>query len=198
MEFLELEFQKWNNHIEGENHKSFHSNEDLLSFLNEIIEGELIFNINFQEGYRVFWSDEKCVKEIKNEPEVQHYLKTILEPHCKKNSVKIHREAASANGQIDMTFTYLDYSVCLEVKKAHHADIERAVSNQLITYMNSEKTKFGIYLILWFKSNSRYNKPTKYDNIEQLNVVVKQSIPSNYNISVKTIDCSKPMSPSKL
>lgn len=197
-EFLELELQKWNSFIGDGEELYFHSNEDLLQYINEVIENKLVHNIRFQEGYRSFWRDEKSTQEPRKEPEVQPFIKTILEPYCSTRNIKIHREASSANGQIDFTFSYLNYSVCLEVKKAHHDNVEKGISNQLKTYMDSERSKFGIYLILWYKSVNGYSKPTKYNSIKQLTTAVYRNVPEGYHILVKVIDCSKPTSPSNL
>ena len=197
-EFLELELQKWKNFIEDDEELYFHSNDDLLQYLNEVIENELMYNIKFQEGYRYFWRDEKCNQEPRKEPEVQPFIKTILAPHCAKKNIKVHREVTSTNGQIDFTFSYLSYSVCLEVKKAHHDNVEKGIGSQLKTYMDSERTKFGMYLVLWYKSNSGFSKPTKFNNINELTTAISINIPEDFKILVKVVDCSKPTSPSNL
>ena len=58
-----------------------------------------------------------------------------------------------------MTFTYLDLDVCMEIKKAQHPDVDKAMNKQLVAYMQAERTTAGIYLVLWYKSAGGISLP---------------------------------------
>jgi hypothetical protein len=195
--FLELELNKWQNYIEIEDKsEGFSSSQELFDFIVNIIRDKLEHNIRYLEGYRVFWRDELCQSDPKKENEIHPFIKSILKPYCDQKNIKITRENAIANGRIDMTFTYLNYNICLEVKKAYHKDVTGAINTQLTEYMIGDETDFGIYLILWYQSLEGFKQPEKYQDINQLIKDIKiQSDKFKYQII--GIDCSKPISPSK-
>lgn len=196
LDFIELELKKWENKIVKEIGKSFKSNMELGEYIVKLINRELIHDIRYEEGYRVFWRDELCVRDPKKEPEIHHYIKTILKPYCDNVGIRITRENAIANGYIDMTFSYLNYCICLEVKKAQHQDVGTAINTQLTKYMDGERSDFGIYLILWYKSSHGYKHPQKYDTINDLfsSIVIDNDM---YKYEIMGVDCSRPISPSK-
>ena len=196
---LELEKERWENHIEINSNELpiFNTCGDLHNFIINLINDTLCHNIKYEEGYRVFWRDEACNSQPKNENEIHPFIKSLLKPHCDTKKVSITRENVIANGRIDMTFTYLDFKICLEVKKAQHPDILTAINTQLSEYMYGEKTRNGIYLILWYKSVRGFNEPKKYDNIDDLKSKLNIN-DQNLNIQIIGIDCTKPISPSKI
>jgi hypothetical protein len=194
--FIELELNKWDKYIEiKDTENRFSSPQELHKFVVNLIRDKLEHDIRVQEGYRVFWRDKHCTKE-KNENEIHPFIKSILKPYCDERNVKITRESAVANGHIDMAFTYLNFNICLEVKKAHHQDVTGAINTQLTKYMIGEKTDFGIYLILWYKSLEGFKQPKKYQDINQIITDIKIQ-KDNFTYEIIGIDCSKPISPSK-
>lgn len=198
VDFIQLELEKWNLTIEEKNDQpSFKSELEFQNYIIKLINEKLSHNIIYLEGYRNFWRDEKCIETPKKENEIQPFIKTILKPYCDNIGIKIHRESSVSNGRIDMTFTYFNYNICLEVKKAHHNDVLKAVNTQLPEYMRGEETDFGIYLILWYKSNKGFEEPKTYKKVGDLisDIVIENK---DYKINIIGIDCSKPISPSKL
>jgi len=197
IEFIELELQKVSLMVDDSNSKKYFEDcDELNNYLIEIIESNLIHNIKFDEGFRVFWRDKKCDTTPKHETEIQPYIKSILKPYCDQKNIKISRESSIANGSIDLTFTYLSFSVCLEIKKANHLDILTALKTQLTQYMYGEKTKFGIYLILWLKNKTNFRRPIQFATLNDL--IDSIEIPnSEMNYKVLGVDCTKPLSPSK-
>lgn len=194
-DFLSIELKKWELHKNDQNELEFQSTYELHNYVVKLIKEKLIHNIRYQEGYRVFWRDEGGLAEPKKETEIQPFIKSILKPYCDSKNIKIHRESTIANGFIDMTFTYLSFSVCLEVKKAQHQDILYAINFQLSEYMIGEETNYGIYMILWYKSINGYDLPKKYNSIEELTNEIKiESDTLKYEIV--GVDCTKPISPS--
>lgn len=195
-EYLKLEISKWEQFQEEVEKKAFQTQEQLYEFVITIIQDRLAHNIQYLEGYRVFWRDENCQTDPKKENEIHHYLKSILKPYCDEQGIKIVRENVIANGKIDMTFTYLNFTICLEVKKAHHSDILTGVNKQLSEYMIGEETQFGIYLILWYKSPNGFDRPSKYFSLDELISKIEVDR-DDFQYRVLGIDCSKPTSPSK-
>ncbi|MGR3317053.1 MAG: hypothetical protein ACUZ8O_01035 [Candidatus Anammoxibacter sp.] len=197
LEFLELEIGKWEKYSEDKDHKqTFESAQQLHDFIIKLLHDRLQHNIQYLDGYRVFWRDELCQKEPKKENEIHPFIKSMLKPYCDEQGIKIMRENAVSNGKIDITFAYLNFSVCLEVKKAYHQDILTAINTQLTDYMIGEETQYGIYLILWYKSERGFNKPANYHNVDELisEIEIKRD---DYQYRILGIDCSKPISPSK-
>lgn len=198
-EFISLEIEKWEVFEEAETDSLFFKcGNDLFDFINKIINERLLHNVKFDDGYKVFWRDIKCLNEPKSEEEIQPYIKSMLNFDCEAKGIKITRENIAANGRIDMSFSYLNHTVCVEIKKANHSNIEHAIETQLTEYMHGEKSSFGILIVLWFKSKNGFEFPTTYNTLEQLIEKLNENIPANkYIYSIIGIDCTKPISPSK-
>ncbi|RSK50112.1 hypothetical protein [Hymenobacter rigui] len=193
--FIKLEKKKWALSVD-EPQPYFATTVDLLTFISNVVTTELEHNIRYQAGYKNFWRDAHYTVD-KSEVEVQPYIRTVLEPACKQRNVAIHRESFAADGSIDMTFTYLDLRVCMEIKKAQHPDVETAISKQLVTYMQAEKTDAGIYLVLWYKSSNGISLPARYATPNELANTLQRHSATDYHIKAYVIDCTKPISPSK-
>ncbi|WP_188816239.1 hypothetical protein [Hymenobacter cavernae] len=193
--FIKLEKKKWALSVENST-PYFTTPAELLRFISDLITTELEHAIRQQGGYKNFWRDERCTDD-KKETEVQQYIRSILDPACRQKSIKIHREVFAADGSIDMTFTYLDLNVCMEIKKAQHAEVDKAMSKQLVAYMQAEKTTAGLYLVLWYKSQGGISLPARYASAELLADHLKNYPVEGYLIEPHVIDCTKPVSPSK-
>lgn len=142
---------------------------DLQEFIVFIFNHTVINQIHYKSGYRYFWNDRACAQNPKTEPEVQPYLLNLIESLCELKGLNVTRESAAAEGEIDMLFSCNVPSgaiarVCIELKKAHHAQIATAINSQLKSYLDSQHTKFGIYMVLWFKyaSTNKFDMPKKY------------------------------------
>lgn len=189
--FLKLEIQRHQLAADAGETYGFSSEEELAQFVFRILQEELQHNVRYQEGYRNFWRDEKCT-DPKKEVEVQQYIQTVLETSCKREGVKLSREVTSANGSIDINFTFLNFCVCLEIKKASHPRLASA-NRQLAAYISGERTNYGILLVLWHYPIVNGNTP------EELKNFLIANLPSpKPQILVTVIDCRKPASPSTL
>ena len=193
--FIKLEKKKWAL-SEDDSTPTFSTTTELLSFVSSLVTTQLEHYIRKQGGYKNFWRDEQCTDD-KKETEIQQYVLAILDPACRQKSIKIHREVFAADGSVDMTFTYLDLDVCMEIKKAQHPDVDKAMSKQLVAYMQAERTTAGIYLVLWYKSDGGISLPSKYTSTQNLRDYLKSTLPVGYTIESHVIDCTKPISPSK-
>lgn len=168
----------------------------ILALLEDIVQKEL----SLKDGHLSFWRD-KGSTQPKDETEVHPCICNTLDHYCKVRGVNLGREVKEANGNVDIVFSYTNREnqllrVCVEIKKAHHQDVETAISTQLPPYLESAGTKAGIYLVIWYKNDS-FKQPTKFRSPAMLQKAIDQNNPVGQNISVKIISCNKSTSPSK-
>lgn len=151
-------------------------------------------------GYRYFWHKEEDILKPNTEPQMQPYIYILLNFICSYLGIQVSKEPEIANGKLDFLLTYNNSSklikTCVEVKNAH-GNIKHGIHKQLPEYMKTEKTKNGIYLVLWYKGKD-FSKPNEYSNKEELKTLLVNEIPNGLNIEVIIIDCHKPVVPSKL
>ena len=172
--------------------KLIESNLDLKDKIKSYLINSIKHDIELDGGFRYLWKQEKPLIEIDSQP----FLKILLNKYCETLDVFIARENKTANGQVDFTIAQNNNKVCIEVKNAHHQNIIKSIHTQLPKYMEGEKTNFGLYVVLWFKSNDGFPFPEKYSSVEDLEKELYKVKPKN--IEVVIINCSKPISPSKI
>jgi hypothetical protein len=182
---------------------AINNNLDLQRFIIFLIEDVIYNTIRYKSGYQYMWRDEKSETEPKSEPEVQAYLLNLIQSICELKGVNVSREVATAG--VDMLFSYNTsegrvFKLCLELKNAHHEHVAKAIGTQLKAYLDAERTKVGIYLILWYNysDGKRFSKPSKYKSTTDLQKSIDMNSPADYNIVTNIIDCTKPKSPSRL
>lgn len=173
-----------------------------MEFVNRSIDLVVKHNIENHGGYKYFWKSDgngglKPCREAEAQPYIFSHLKSIFD----FMGIQISREVESSNGEIDFLVTYTNSQrkllrLCVELKLAQAAKVENGLTKQLPAYMKGEKCKYGIYVVLWFKSEN-YEEPKKYIGIQDLQSSLDE-INSNHKILSMIIDCSKPTSPSKL
>jgi internalin A len=178
----------------------FETDEDLKDYIFDLLGNVLDKDIGLKGGNINFWRDQKCT-EPKNETEIQPYICNTLDNYCRTKGINLAREVQEANGSVDILFSCTNkenqlLKVCVEIKKAHHQDIETAIETQLPIYMKSAGTNSGIYLVIWYKGAS-FNKPTKFKTEIKLENSIINNNPDIDNISIKILNCSKRISPSK-
>ncbi len=198
-EFVEIK-SLINDVILGNPTDYFETDEELKDFVTELIDTVLEREVALKGGYNNFWRDQTC-KIPKNEVEVHPYICNVLDNYCKVKGIKLAREVQEANGNVDILFSCTNkqeqvLQVAVEVKKAHHQDVESAINSQLPKYMESMGTESGIYLVLWCKSNS-FDEPKKFSSKKGLLDSIQKNNPDTSNITVRLIDCCKPLPPSK-
>ncbi|WP_447637103.1 hypothetical protein [Flavobacterium microcysteis] len=146
--------------------------------------------------YNFLWNnDEKPVSEKQAQIALNALFKIVLE----LKSISIGKEVEASCGFVDFLLSYNSnatlFKVGIEVKNAHNRDVENGY-NQLIRYLDSENTKHGILIILWYK-NDKFNFPTGFSSIENLEQHFETFNNKEYKISTLVIDCTKKPSPSK-
>jgi internalin A len=176
------------------------SESDLKNMILLIIDNVLMKEITLKDGYIAFWRDMAC-KNPKNETEFQPYISNALDNFCKVKGINLSREVREAAGSVDILFSHTNkdnkvLKVCLEIKKAHHQNVDIAIKTQLPLYMTSAETEAGIYMVIWFKHKS-FILPKNYNSEDELLEKIEQNNPDNDKISVRILNCCKPISPSK-
>lgn len=178
------------------------SEKNLKEFVYRCIDLFVKHTIENHGGYKYLWkNNDNGVLVPCRESESQPYIFSHLRSVFDFMGIQISREVESSNGEIDFLVTYTNSGnkllrVCVELKLAHAAKVEEGLTNQLPAYLDGERCKYGIYIVLWYKGNS-FSKPSKYSSIVCLEERL-HSINANSNISSMIIDCAKPISPSKL
>jgi hypothetical protein len=159
-------------------------------------------NIENHGGYKYLWKNDQNGDQIPcREPETQPYILSHLKAIFDFMGIQISREVESSNGEVDFLISFTNsqnklLKLCVELKLAHAANVEKGLTKQLPAYLKGERCKYGVYLVLWYKCNL-FDRPTKYKTLNELESQLNH-INGNKKISNLIIDCTKPISPSKL
>jgi hypothetical protein len=159
-------------------------------------------NIENHGGYKYLWKNDRDGGQIPcREPEAQPYIFSHLKAIFDFMGIQISREVESSNGEVDFLISFTNsqnklLKICVELKLAHAANVEKGLTKQLPAYLKGERCKYGVYLVLWYKCNL-FDRPKKYKTLNELESQLN-NINANKNISNLIIDCTKPISPSKL
>lgn len=149
---------------------------------------------------RYLWKDQKF-SQPGDETDIQPLIQSHIRPILEVKGIQVSREVVAANGSIDFlcSYTYEGrlFKVGVELKKAHHQNLERGLTQQLPEYSKDQGTRHGIFLVLWYK-NEKYPEPVKYGSIDQMTSSLEKSVPAKYKFSIMAIDCTKAKPPSKL
>jgi hypothetical protein len=174
----------------------------LNAFMYKLLEIIVKKNIENHKNYQYYWKKENEKQVPQSEPYVQPHILSQLKAICEFIGIQISRESESGNGSIDFLCTYTTSEgiltkTVIELKNAHNSKIEKGLTSQLPEYLKAEGTKFGIYMVLWYKGSS-FNYPTKYEDIEHLKSELESLNPKSFKVKIIIVDCTKPISPSKL
>lgn len=184
------------------NDTSIVSDRTLSLFMQKLIEIILKGNIELHSNYKYFWTKNKEGKNIpQREPDMQPLIASQLRTICDYMGIQLSREVESANGAIDFhcSYTYNGklLKTCIELKNAHSPSYELGLTKQLPQYLKSERTRSGIYVVLWYKGKD-FSEPKKYSETGELKKYLDGKRPNGFKTDVMIIDCSKPIVPSKL
>ena len=159
-------------------------------------------NIENHGGYKYLWKNDDNGNQIPcREPETQPYIFSHLRAIFDFMGIQISREVESSNGEVDFLISFTNsqnklLKLCVELKLAHAENIEKGLTKQLPAYLKGERCKYGVYLVLWYKCEL-FDRPRKYNALSELETQLNK-INANKNISNLIINCTKPVSPSKL
>ena len=120
--------------------------------------------------WQPFW-DERS-KQPKREPSIQPTMLALLREAFRGHGIEILRETHEGVGLLDFRCTASlrsqVFNTCIELKLAHHSEIEQGLICQLPAYMDSVGTSFGVYVVLWFKDEVNWNEPSTYSDPGEL------------------------------
>jgi hypothetical protein len=174
--------------------------ESLREFVSRVLDLTIRKSIELRGIYKFLWKDNE-LREPLNEPDIQPIIKTHLQPILEVKGIQISREIVAANGSLDFLCTYTHdgslFKVGIELKKAHHENLLNGLRQQLPQYLKDEGTRYGIFMVLWFK-NDNFRQPVNYDSIPDLTKDLEKNIPEKYRFKIIVIDCTKKPSPSKM
>ena len=173
------------------------NNKNFLDFCYKLLELTIKKSIEFSGLHKALWdgNDNTPVKESKAQAIIYNQIKDIAEI----KGIRVSREVFASDGSVDFHFHYTkdnsSLNICIELKNAHHDNIEHGIKSQLPLYIKDVGHKEGIYLVLWYKTNE-FNQPNRFNTINELEQYLLQNIPKNFNIKPLIIDCTNKASPS--
>jgi hypothetical protein len=106
-------------------------------------------------------------KVPKYEPDIQHTMHGCFRLTAMAKTLEVAPEYPTGGGNLDFLFTApLDgggmTSVCVEVKRAHSADLVHGMIEQLPRYMRSKGCVHGVYVVLDFRG-ADFDEPSDLD-----------------------------------
>lgn len=181
----------------------FVSEEDFRMRLIEIIKGTQRI-INTYSNLNEFWNtNEHSKKNQKHSPrtekEIHNSLINLISDQLKITNIHFTSETESPNGNTKLIFSSKVEggsvsTIVMEVINAHSSDLINEIVTKFPSYMKFKKSKFGIFLVLWYKGE-RFDKPN-YESAISMELNMSSSFhQANYykdyhNISVITLDLS--------
>jgi hypothetical protein len=137
----------------------------------------------------------------KREVEIQPTIEGLLRDVGIAKSFKVLREPMSAGGALDFYFigalkTGGVVGVCMELKHAHSQAIFDGLEKQLPAYMKNKGAEFGVYGVLWFKSDE-FDEPNQDKLLFGAELHRRRLLLPNH-IVIETFDLTKPVPPSGL
>lgn len=132
--------------------------------------GEFTSELESTGLWQPFWNEDPLTP--KHEKSIQPVILALLRTKFRSSGIEIARETDEGIGLLDFrcvsTGKNTVYNTCVECKLAHHENIDAGAREQLPAYMDSVGTSFGVYLVLWFKDGKHWDRPTKYENPDEL------------------------------
>lgn len=177
------------------------TNESLRDFVYKALELTVKHWIEQQACWRYLWEGNPQLPrpETDTHPFIDASLRTVLD----LKGVRVSREPRMANGAVDFFCSFTTarndvLKVCIEVKNAHGTGLDSGISKQLPAYMDGERTSHGIYIVMWYKGTD-WLLPKEVCSVEELKTKLETlKPPGNYKIDLMVVNCTKPVSPSKM
>lgn len=197
LEHLSVETEHEPGFVEYIENAQINSAADIQNYLFRIIDESIRHKIIYHKGYKIFWQDNKPLRE----DEFQDSLINMISPYLELKYISIAREPQVSEGKIDLLLTYNPsrtklIKLCVEIKKAHNK-VELGITKQLPAYLKGMQTERGIYVVLWFKGEY-INEPKEFQDIGELKIALDKISPTEYKIETVVLDVNKIESPSKL
>lgn len=156
--------------------------------------------------YRQYWSYDASNKKLekpKPENDCRDALLSDLQERLAKLNIDAQREGSYVDDKradIKVSFGGANkFNIPIEIKKDSHADLWRAIHEQLIAkYVRDPGTDgYGIYVVFWFDGEgmaSSYGSGGKPRSAQELEDGLRQTLSpeEKYRIQVCVIDCALP------
>lgn len=145
--------------------------------------------------YRQYWAGAQPKKEDDCRDTLLSDLKRLLEPLL----ISAEPEGRYADEKrADIKVSFLPYQIPIEIKRETHADLWKAIPNQLIAKYSREMSSdgYGIYLVFWFNGQFKAAptdggaKPVTPQELQQR---LASTVPEHLRnkIAILVVDCSK-------
>jgi hypothetical protein len=176
-----------------------YSRSAFLEFCYKLLEVSLKKSIEFGGLHSAFWKKDGDVSKPVLERAAQTIIYNNIRYLAEMKGVRVHREAMASDGSVDFHFSYTKndkrMEVCVELKNAHHANIDHGINTQLPLYINDVGGREGIFLVLWHKTEE-FDKPAKFSSAAEMEEYLNEINPTGYSIKSLVIDCTPKLSPS--
>ncbi len=148
--------------------------------------------------YRQYWAGAQPKKEDDCRDTLLSDLKRLLKPLL----ISAEPEGRYADEKrADIKVSFLPYQIPIEIKREMHADLWKAIPDQLIAKYSREMSSdgYGIYLVFWFNGLFK-SAPTdggaKPVTPQELQQRLASTVPEHLRnkIAILVVDCSKPSS----
>ncbi len=148
--------------------------------------------------WKRFWEGGRPISEPDAQPLVVSHMADVFAI----KGIHLSREEVLANGELDFhcSFTARDgrlLKTCIEMKNAHHGHLFAGIERQLPAYMLAERSRDGIFLVLWYK-DADFAEPRAHQSVASLRKCLEERVPPGLRIDVVIVDCTKPQTPSTL
>jgi hypothetical protein len=145
--------------------------EDAFTFTRAVLDLLLVKRYRTGDIWKSTFVPGSKYSEVRREPDLQRDIHANIAPWFEIHGAKCMREVAGSGGSLDMLVVVprgnKQLQVAIELKYAHHAEIENAIENQLRAYMDDLDAKNGIYLVYWCKGGV-FQLPSEYENAAEL------------------------------
>lgn len=204
-----IEIIKWVDEQYIVQQKEFTSEEDFRRRLIEIIKRiqRLIDTYsNFDEFWNIIETNKKELRySPKEEKDIHTSILNLISDQLKFSNILFSSVCESQTGNIKIIFTskvegFGVSTIIMEIINAHSGGLSYEIADKLPSYMKSKKSKFGIFLVLWYKGE-RFDKPD-YDSGSSMKFHIRGSLhQSKYNkfeynnISIVVLDLTGEIKP---
>lgn len=145
-----------------------------------------------QGGWRLLWND---AGDEKPEEAAQLLFKGLAQSYCESNNVVVDREVNLGRGPVDFKFSNgWQRRALLEIKKLHNGKFWNGLSEQLPSYLKSDRCKFGWFVVVRYRDGGA----TKKWFTEGPRLVRKIASDNHLKLATATVDARRRLSASRL
>jgi hypothetical protein len=208
-----IELIRW---VDKQNLIEKHEYDSEVEFRNKIIaiikglQEKINISSNINEFWNIIKKGNSIVKRTpKDETDIQAAIIRMISDQLILANIFVSPEYDTGRGKVDMIFStqVKELGICtivMEIKNAHSQDLKDGLNIQLPLYMKTKKSKYGIYLILWYQGD--WFNYTNYESIDSMIIgIVHSYLLPEYrqtsnpeNITLEVLDLTKGITASKV